>query len=1075
MTTLSTDQEEIAPRASTVLTDLVQHLELETFDAENCAALEKKCGITFTGATREGDDAEEITNAIEDGAERISAYVEQNIEFAEARQARIRNLEDSDESPRPTYAVLRSSAGSGKTFATIRKLIERLRGNMVVSFFLPTTEMLEQVKADLMGAGADKTANLVTRQSKAMLGCLRKDDIEILQSADTAISTEPLCRGKNSDGEEAFCEHMHHCPAYAAVQALKKEAADDVYPDGWIENLQPADRDIARDTKASYQAQLYAFEERPTILLSVHRYLDSAVKPVRLQEEAALAIIDESPFTNLAFSYELPVKLFADEKGASASRRLNVAITKDSPDARADMDAVADVRQASAEVITKVLRRLGDASAHQVLAAIFKGMEKDERFKLRTRDEVKAEYDAAVDELNQVQDQIEKLEEGGKEVSSVLKFDRTRLRRLVVDLQTELFVVASQEDLTTRKPDEKEQLQILKNLWLFQTKISGSHREYERQFRQTTHLSPDTTSAKIAKLTEETLPPALGAEMALIRLLEEAVKQMYPAIVESENKWGVTPETNWRELRTYTGPRAHDAVLPYGAESVIRCESIGDDKKKTEAICFGKLRPISTASSNILFLDGSADFALTEIAMNATHEPGLEPLQVDLPLNVRCVYSHKAVTKGKINGDDNDPVAVMRKTGIFRTVSHFYELGSEVVRNLDNPARRNLLGVIGPKDLIDRARVNLAPGAGVETYLLPETLKDLHDRDPNLDNFMHFGATRGRNTMSDFGGLLVVGKVEPAVHTVKSLADAFWAAATPAQLEALGPRQTVKAKKARGAAVADYEDRLRNRTRSHKMRNGITVNLQTPYYPDLLLTKVHSQIREEELVQAIGRLRGTRETSPDIRKWPVIFILSNVLVDLPGLKIDAVIDQQVIYKHAAIWRATLETGGFTQKTVFEDGVFAHLRGAEKFDASRVRVILREMGFQDNNAGTGYALFRVKVPGRKGRQPKVYIRDNIVDVDTAVRLTAEKHGLDPSVIEYTAVDARAEEMLAAYQEIETIEELDVVSELDYQWQKDNARRRARGADMGISADIRNKVRMDRLSEVVDVSTPELSPN
>ncbi len=1055
MTALSTHKEEIARRVNAPQTDLVRHLEFETFDAENCAALENKYGITFTGAARDYDYNAEVTYTLEDGARRISRYVEDNIAAAEVRQVRLRELADEEDVPRPTYAVLKSSTGSGKTFATIEKLIERLRGNMVVSFFLPTTEMLNQVKADLISAGADKVANLVTRQSRAQLGCLRKDDIEVLQAADHAISTKTLCRALNKDGEEVFCEHMHHCPAYRAVQEIKKIDPDDVYPDVWLEALEPAERDIARETKISYRSQLDAFETRPTILLSVHRYLDSAVKPVRLQQDAALTIIDESPFSNLAFSYELPVALFADEKGAPASRRLNVAMTKDAPGARADMMAVAGARQASADIITKTLRSLREAPAHQVVTDLFKEFEMDNRFQLRERAQVKREVLRAEEVVGQIESQMRKLEKTGKGIPKKLENERTRRGRLLANLKAELFIIASVEESKVGSRAERERLWILKNIWLFQSKISAAHREYERQFRQMTHLSPDTTSARIQQLTEETLPPALGAEMALVRLFEDALKQMYPKAVDDNGNWGITDKTDWRKLHPYRGRQECDLVASSGAESVIRCEYIGDDRNKVEAICFGALRPISTSSSNILFLDGSADFDLTEIAMNATHDRGLPSLQVDLPLNVRTIYSHRAVTKGKLTADDNDPDAVSRKKGIFRTVSHCYELASEVVRNIENPVRQNQLGVIGPKALIDRMRENFAPGAGVDTYLHPETLRDLHSRDPGLNNFLHFGATRGRNSMSDFSGLLVVGKVEPAVHTVKSLADAFWAAATPAQREALGPRQTVKARKDRGEHVPDDTDRPYYRSRRFEMRNGMSVNLPSPQHADALLKKVHHQIREEELVQAIGRLRGTRETSSDIRKWPVLFILSNVLVNLPGLKIDAVIDHEIIYKHAAIWRASLETGGFTQKTILTDGVFAHLRGAKKFDDSRVRVILREMGFYGDNAGIGYALFQVKVPGKRGRPTKVYIRDNILDVDTAVRLTAEKHGLDKAVIEYIAVDYRAKEMLAAFEEIETAEELGVVSDLDYVWQEGNARRRARGTDMGISADILNR--------------------
>jgi putative DNA primase/helicase len=132
---------------------------------------------------------------------------------------------------------------------------------------------------------------------------------------------------------------------------------------------------------------------------------------------------------------------------------------------------------------------------------------------------------------------------------------------------------------------------------------------------------------------------------------------------------------------------------------------------------------------------------------------------------------------------------------------------------------------------------------------------------PSFIKLHHFGATRGIDTLKDVRGLIIIGRPMASPEVVERMAGALsgrWAQPITGEWY---PAETVQ-------------------IRAHD-RSVATV--EADRHPDSLAEAVRASITVDELIQAIGRVRGVRRTAAD----PVeVVLLGNVPV--PGLAIDEI-------------------------------------------------------------------------------------------------------------------------------------------------------------------------------------------
>ena len=155
---------------------------------------------------------------------------------------------------------------------------------------------------------------------------------------------------------------------------------------------------------------------------------------------------------------------------------------------------------------------------------------------------------------------------------------------------------------------------------------------------------------------------------------------------------------------------------------------------------------------------------------------------------------------------------------------------------------------------------------------------------PRFIRLAHFGALRGLDTHRDVAGVIVIGRPMPPPADVERLAGIVTGRETECRVEAgWYPSETVTLHGRDGSAATVDADR----------------------HADALAEAFRASIAEDELLQAIGRVRGVNRTGDN----PVeVVLLGNVPV--PGLRLDSVlpwlgpsVDDELLAEHGAIFEA----------------------------------------------------------------------------------------------------------------------------------------------------------------------------
>ena len=155
---------------------------------------------------------------------------------------------------------------------------------------------------------------------------------------------------------------------------------------------------------------------------------------------------------------------------------------------------------------------------------------------------------------------------------------------------------------------------------------------------------------------------------------------------------------------------------------------------------------------------------------------------------------------------------------------------------------------------------------------------------PRFIRLAHFGALRGLDTHRDVAGVIVIGRPMPPPADVERLAGIVTGRETECRVEA-------------GWYTSE--------TVTLHGRDGSAATVDADRHPDALAEAFRASIAEDELLQAIGRVRGVNRTGDN----PVeVVLLGNVPV--PGLRLDSVlpwlapsVDDEVLAEHGAIFEA----------------------------------------------------------------------------------------------------------------------------------------------------------------------------
>jgi hypothetical protein len=141
--------------------------------------------------------------------------------------------------------------------------------------------------------------------------------------------------------------------------------------------------------------------------------------------------------------------------------------------------------------------------------------------------------------------------------------------------------------------------------------------------------------------------------------------------------------------------------------------------------------------------------------------------------------------------------------------------------------------------IFDRLPAGSAICASKRAEELLVTTGAVHPDTPSL----HFGALRGRNAWEHVPGALVVGAENIALADLEAMARAFLA---------VDPVPFVSMDE---AAPPDWRWAREWPYRASRMRDGSTAPVEVPVHPDPRVQDVLELVREDELIQAIDRLR----------------------------------------------------------------------------------------------------------------------------------------------------------------------------------------------------------------------------
>lgn len=326
----------------------------------------------------------------------------------------------------------------------------------------------------------------------------------------------------------------------------------------------------------------------------------------------------------------------------------------------------------------------------------------------------------------------------------------------------------------------------------------------------------------------------------------------------------------------------------------------------------------------VIALDASADEAIYRHVLEDTHEVFFERLQEETDCLRRIAIIGQGFSTSSLLYDGHTE----------------YQDGNLTRKPQEEASKRRqdlekALNVIAQRER--GRRVLVCCTKAIEEHFLTTGFAQ-EFQDECRPSFIHFGQAKGVNAYDDYETIIVIGKLEVPSSTMILMARAF-------------NRHDV-------AVTIKNEYLPKHRTeRILKTKTGQGAGLTTYTYKDPTAARLHAYLRDEEIYQAIGRLRSVKRKDEDLR----CYILS-----------DAIPDHMIFDDIHAIEDLTsdglLTTIARSHGECLSATAYMRHQQASKQAASEA---MKKRGFSGATCPDGWHAFKCKVKGRSGPPSFIY--------------------------------------------------------------------------------------------------------
>ena len=326
----------------------------------------------------------------------------------------------------------------------------------------------------------------------------------------------------------------------------------------------------------------------------------------------------------------------------------------------------------------------------------------------------------------------------------------------------------------------------------------------------------------------------------------------------------------------------------------------------------------------VIALDASADEDIYRHVLEDSHQVFFERLQEEADNLRRIAIIGQGFSTSSLLYEGNSE----------------YQDGNLTRKPQEEAAKRRLdlekaLNVIAQKEKGRRVLV-CCTKAIEEHFLTTGFAQDFQEK--CRPSFIHFGQAKGVNAYDDYETIIVIGKLEVPSSTMILMARAFnrHDVATTIKNDYL-PKHRIKrilqTKAGQGAALATFT------------------------YKDPTAARLHAYLRDEEIYQAIGRLRSVKRKDEDLR----CYILSDAIPN--HMLFDDIHAIEDLTSDGLLTGIARSYGQCLSAVAYMNNQHASKQAAS--DAMKKR------GFSGASCHEGWQVFKCKVKGRSGPPSFIY--------------------------------------------------------------------------------------------------------
>lgn len=217
--------------------------------------------------------------------------------------------------------------------------------------------------------------------------------------------------------------------------------------------------------------------------------------------------------------------------------------------------------------------------------------------------------------------------------------------------------------------------------------------------------------------------------------------------------------------------------------------------------------------------------------------------------------------------------------------------------------------------------------------------------------FIHFGQSKGVNSYDDFESIIVIGKLEIPSKAMILMSRAFHLAD-------------------KAMAIKDEYLPKQRQQRILRTRDGRGANLTTFTYKDKTASRLHGYYRDEEIYQAIGRLRSVNRLDEDLR----CYILSDAIPD--HMVFDDILALDDLTSDGLIMNISKSYDACISATAYIEHQHCSKQAAS--DA------LKKRGFIGPNSPQGWYAYKCRIKGRSGPPHYIYCSEKGISAQGKVR-------------------------------------------------------------------------------------------